>query len=72
MDEDQLIRLSGRQHLKELRFEIAVNAAKYWKLRKAVIDYKRALEAGEAYSSVLACEATKDLFELVNDDKEMK
>lgn len=46
-----------------------MNAAKYWKLRKAVIDYKRALEAGEAYSSVLACEATKDLFELVNDDK---
>jgi hypothetical protein len=42
---------------------------KYYTLRDAVIDYKRKLEAGEAYNSALICEATKDLFELVNDDK---
>lgn len=69
MDDEQLIRLFGQQHLKDLCLEITLTAAKYWKLRHAVINYKRALESGEAYSSALICEATKDLFEMVNDDK---
>ena len=41
----------------------------YEELYQAVLKYKRKLEASEAYNSALICEATKDLFELVNDDK---